>query len=1268
MRILSLRFENINSLKGAWKIDFRESPFDSSALFAITGPTGAGKTTILDAICLALYHRTPRLMISDKHNQLMTRYTAHCLAEVEFEVKGQAYRAFWSQRRAKNSVDGNLQKPTAELAKVVYGGNSIIESTVDMSGDEILASKLSDVKRLIAHITGLDFSRFTKSMLLSQGQFAAFLNAPDKDRAELLEQLTGTEIFSLISQQVFSDHKNAEQVLNALKEKVQNIELKTKEELEELNQQLLDCQSEEPELQKQMDLYLSAKSLNEQQCASQNALDEALALKQSAQLKEQQASTELAMLALAEPAEKIKGDYQYYQNEKAYVDKLQVDLEQLSTAFKQIEKQALIDEENVIHALKQQTEFNEELTSVETLIVEQVVPLDSQIVSQQQQISTLEEQQKQAAKVQQTHTQQLVELNNSFDELQDKQQGVLIRQKEFENEFGNVKSLGENIPLWQHQFEQLLTLHLDISAYQNAIEGIEKQILANKEAQTYHQETQTKQKQAIVESQSAQKEVIAKISAIYQHYQVEDDNSFLAFTQKHQQASGIYPLVLNIAKRYRQLEQDSQIAQQMLTEQQQQLVNVEQRIIALRDRYKQEKTQCDDVALLVEQQKVIRSLTEHRNNLAPEQACPLCGSNDHPLISQYQQSHDDEYEVRLTSLKNSLADIEALGNQTKTEQATLFEKVNQLTDNIEKNKQEQQLLSNEWQHHNQQLHMDCLLSDFNVIEHKAVEFQQFIEQLNQNLQHYQALKQQLDSVENELQRFEKQLLTEQQHLLVIGGQLESEQQKFDEQSQLEVKTYQRYQEVFTTLIHSLREHFIIEALPFIGCSDNEKYVLLGDAHQEFSAWQQQITAKIVQYQNWLDLITQNQEEITKLEQLIAIEKKDSHQANCNVEALNEQIKQGLALLATLNSQRSMLLEGKPVAMIREHNNNKRIELENELTNKQNQSSTSKQTAQKLDGQLVTINQQVKTHSEKLDVASKQWESALKQSIFNEEADFLSALLPVDKKQAFTALAQEIKEQFQQAKLLIDQHRQALSLIKNKQKALKEQGILVEDQLELASQLTRLSQSLKSIQMKIGQIEHALDIEQKLQVKQRHEVEKLAEQQLVVDDLAYLNGFIGSATGDKFRKFAQGLTLKHLVYLANKQLVRLHARYQLQCQSQEGLALEIIDTWQADTVRDTKTLSGGESFLVSLALALALSDLASAKTSIDSLFLDEGFGTLDNDTLEVALDALDSLNASGKMVGVISHVDSLKDRIDVQIKVDKKSGLGVSELDKKYSFS
>jgi len=105
MKILTLQFKNLNSLIGEWKIDFTQAPFADNGLFAITGPTGSGKTTLLDAICLALYHQTPRLgPITISNNEIMTRGTSECSAEVQFEVKGLAYRAFWSMRRSRNKL------------------------------------------------------------------------------------------------------------------------------------------------------------------------------------------------------------------------------------------------------------------------------------------------------------------------------------------------------------------------------------------------------------------------------------------------------------------------------------------------------------------------------------------------------------------------------------------------------------------------------------------------------------------------------------------------------------------------------------------------------------------------------------------------------------------------------------------------------------------------------------------------------------------------------------------------------------------------------------------------------------------------------------------------------------------------------------------------------------------------------------------------------------------------------------------------------------
>ena len=153
----------------------------------------------------------------------------------------------------------------------------------------------------------------------------------------------------------------------------------------------------------------------------------------------------------------------------------------------------------------------------------------------------------------------------------------------------------------------------------------------------------------------------------------------------------------------------------------------------------------------------------------------------------------------------------------------------------------------------------------------------------------------------------------------------------------------------------------------------------------------------------------------------------------------------------------------------------------------------------------------------------------------------------------------------------------------------------------------------------------------------------------------LHALIGSADGKKYRNFAQGLTFEVMVSHANRQLCKMSDRYLLLRDQQEPLELNVVDTYQAGEIRSTRNLSGGESFLVSLALALGLSKMASQKVRVDSLFLDEGFGTLDDEALETALSALAGLHQDGKLIGIISHVSALKEKISTQITISPISG-------------
>ncbi|MBE0558141.1 MAG: AAA family ATPase, partial [Proteobacteria bacterium] len=189
MRILDVRFKNLNSLAGEWQVDFTHPAYASDGIFAITGPTGAGKTTIMDAICLALYGSTPRLgKVTRSGNEIMSRQTGECFAEVTFETAKGRYRCHWSQHRARKNPDGELQQARHEIA--------------DADSGRVLESKINQVGELIDRVTGMDFGRFTRSMLLAQGGFAVFLQASPGERSPILEQITGTEIYSRISMHV----------------------------------------------------------------------------------------------------------------------------------------------------------------------------------------------------------------------------------------------------------------------------------------------------------------------------------------------------------------------------------------------------------------------------------------------------------------------------------------------------------------------------------------------------------------------------------------------------------------------------------------------------------------------------------------------------------------------------------------------------------------------------------------------------------------------------------------------------------------------------------------------------------------------------------------------------------------------------------------------------------------------------------------------------------------------------------------------------------
>ena len=291
----------------------------------------------------------------------------------------------------------------------------------------------------------------------------------------------------------------------------------------------------------------------------------------------------------------------------------------------------------------------------------------------------------------------------------------------------------------------------------------------------------------------------------------------------------------------------------------------------------------------------------------------------------------------------------------------------------------------------------------------------------------------------------------------------------------------------------------------------------------------------------------------------------------------------------------------------------------------------------------------------LKIAKESFEKALKEYNFNSVREFEEALLSKEVYEALAAKCKAIEERYTQIQTLKNDTAKKL-------KELQELKLSERELVSVNDELNELQNKIDELQKTIGSAEKELEINAANMKKHEDKIKDLEKKKDAFQVWVKLNEMVGSANGDKFAKFAQGITLDQLIYLANKHLEILSPRYELErgLESNKLLEIEIVDGFQGDVVRPVSTLSGGESFIVSLALALGLSSLASQKISIDSLFLDEGFGTLDSDSLELALNALNQLQSSGKMVGVISHVEALKERIPLQIKVEPK-GDGTSVL-------
>ncbi|QHJ13226.1 Nuclease SbcCD subunit C [Paraglaciecola mesophila] len=1226
MKILSLQFSNLNSLKGQWKIDFRQAPFADNGVFAITGPTGAGKTTLLDAICLALYHETPRLgALSANNNEIMTRGTAQCSAEVEFEVKGVAYRAFWSMRRSRDNPEGNLQAAVVELGEVAT--------------EKVLASQIKKKAELIEQITGLDFGRFTKSMMLSQGEFAAFLNADEKQRAELLEELTGTEIYGLISEKVHEHYSQAKQQLSELEAQAKGVQLLS----EEQKQTLIDEQQALHTKQKERQVQISATQAHvnwwQQRHAAEQTHEQAKQLLAQAQTDKAQHKAELQRLANSQPSEALRAPFELLNDAQSQ---------------KVRDENALLRHEQLLHtseaSLAQCKDTSSALTSEfqaakaayhiqETLLNDEVIPLDNDILKHNDLLTQTTTQHTQLAS---KHTQLLREDSRTQSALA-QQQTSLKDAQEYIEQHSADGSLKQYLGQWQVQAEQIKQAHQQHQQLANKLQQEQSQ-LQQAQQEVEHKKQQNDAHNARTKQlENAYQQQAEKLTTLEQQGALESQEKQL------DTLLGFAPTVLAIKNAHQQWQNQAQELTQkhtQLNENQQQQKRLTSERESIKQQYVAKNQHVTLLSQLISQEE---QLIHFRAALQDQHPCPLCGATEHPLTTEevvdipHRVAQKQQQQTELEQLEEQGKEVRAKLDACKHAETELKQRVEWLN-------QQQHQITNSWPDM-------CKTLEQHFALHLAIDNTAALVNLDQQIkQQTQQLQNQIYQLKNQaratLASKEAWQQSQVQHQQTTSALLLAEQTVKNVENSVQSRTgdMQAANDTLATMSQN-----VLAQIKQHGYAPPQSETLL--------KW---LSSKEQDAKQWEQHVSQLNDASAQIEKLTTTQLHQRNQLTDINNQLTEWQQQREALnkqLEALNTKRFGLFADKSVKAERETLANKlnALEIQHEQAQQQLRQAEQKHNTHLAD--VGNANAQLQQSQIRLQTRQQEWQVKLQASPFADQQAFEAALLDDTTREQLHTLKQALDDKIAKSDALLEQAQTQVNALLAHSNA----GVWQQQTLDKVTEaLSMLTDAQHNANKREGEITQALNFDQQRSSEQQSLFSQIAQQRSDFEHIHYLHSLIGSQKGDKFRTFAQGLTLDNLMYLANKQLERLHGRYLLKRKANASLALSVIDTWQGDIQRDTKTLSGGESFLVSLALALALSELVSHKTSIDSLFLDEGFGTLDSETLDIALDALDNLHASGKMIGVISHVEAMKERIVAQLAVTRKSGLGVSELDRRYA--
>lgn len=1215
MQILKLSFENINSLKGAWTIDFQAPDF-RSGIFAIVGPTGSGKTTILDAICLALYGHTPRIgSITQNANEVMNRDCDSCRSSLEFQTLSGRYRATWSQKKQKNF------DKTGKYGQVV----STMEKFEDGCWIPITdGSKVTSKKQEVQKIIGLSFDQFKRSVMLSQGDFAAFLKSKPNERAQTLEQITGTQIYSLLSTKVYD---LAEEQKKLFEDKQREVELSPvlddavvltkQEQLKGITEEAKVLETQISKIEKESRWISETAELRNQFLRVKAELERLKENRNEFFRKEN-------VVRLAEHAQNILPIF------NTLIDKQS--LREDSIKEKSAAENELV---NATKSLKEK-DFNfkaaEEALNNENLQKPKKLALFSQIEFLDAEISPLIKSsrlaQEEKIKLENETSDCKDHLNKAKEDIrkleEDREKRDLERKEDIKGAF-----------LYQRK-DELRDCKITAETLSAALADAEGK--ADKASETV--KSQEKEAEAL----RIRKEKIASVieadkvllkEAEKRLSEILDGKTLDELTQEQLSFSEQIPLLEAVKSALKAVcDQKEEIVRQE---------DVMQRDSAELDNWSSKKEGYEkEIQSLTSRQEELEALvqidelTKVRAELKEGEPCPVCGSLEHPFAANLPPE--------VATAKERLAVVKEESTDLQKNQKEADRKIDVLKDRILVSEKRLKELRKNLDLAEEELTLKCGragLTREGVTEEAAavlitkkesllIDIKKRIAKARDAESKAAAAKEKIAVTTEELHRAEM-VFSNAQTKFESAKSLLAQAQTGREKARTELEQFWR---------KTAKEYGSV-------ITDGE---LFAHNPELFKRW----IAKAAKYEELL-------ESCREIENSLAIKKGTLPGLVESVERLEkssrEKSDQAAELqteLKTKQLQRDKLFGTKLVEIERKAYERLLSQLAEAKDQAYENLSKARSVQAAAEQRLKTAEQRSAEAEKNLLSAKTEWTDALKKEKFESEEDWRRARLDSE---AINALHKEITDYKAQSLSAADRFSEA-----DKKLAEKESQKLTDKSLEvLEAEKREASAEKEKLLEQKGELQKELKTDEEARIKRagiEDELKKLKHQVAVWDRL---NTLVGSSSGDKYRRYVQSLVLLTLLKNANVELTKLHSRYRL-AKGGGDMEIKVIDSDLADQERPTDNLSGGETFIVSLALALGLAQMASNNVRIDSLFLDEGFGTLDDDSLEKALNALSSLNAQGKTVGLISHVDQIKERIPSKIVVKRSAQPGVSRLE------